>query len=91
MTSSFYSAAITNFERRALEYHNEHRLMHGASKLLLDHEMSKQAALYAKEIIRTGLLRHAPAKTRTNQGENIAIGCRLSPKGITAFEAVHDW
>lgn len=82
---------MTNFERMALVYHNQHRLLHRTPKLSLDHNLSQQAALYAKEIIESGLVRHSLSRTRKNQGENIAIGCRLSPKGISAFEAVHDW
>lgn len=75
----------------ALVYHNQHRLIHKVPKLSLDHEMSQQAASYAKEIIQSGVIRHSPAETRKNQAENIAIGCRMSPKGMSAFEAVHDW
>ena len=86
---ALYSGVIP-FETLAKEYHNEHRRIHKAPELQLDHELSLQAARFAQEIVEKGL-KHSTAQERPNQGENIALGCRAYGKGMSAFEAVKEW
>lgn len=75
----------------ALEHHNTHRKLHQVHDLVLDHELSKKAAIYAKKVAHDMKIAHAKPKDRPNQSENIAVGCKASGPGLTEFEAVKYW
>ncbi|EDO35607.1 predicted protein [Nematostella vectensis] len=79
------------FEKRVKGYINLHRLLHKTGTLELDHKMSLQSAKYAREIAKSMRVEHSTKKSRHDQSESIAIGCKVSGPGLTGFEAVKYW
>lgn len=57
--------------------------------MTLDTEMSAAAARYAQKIANAGTLKHASAKERNNDGENLSMGC--DHDGQKAAEATKNW
>ena len=63
--------------------------MHGVPAMTLDADMSRQAAEYARKIAEQGVLSHASAEERNNDGENLSMGC--GSDGQTTAEATTNW
>lgn len=57
--------------------------------MTLDNDMSAAAARYAQKIANAGTLKHASAKERNNDGENLSMGC--DHDGQKAAEATKNW
>lgn len=57
--------------------------------MTLNAEMSQAAAAYAQTIASQGKLQHASADERSNDGENLSMGC--DSDGQTAAEATTNW
>lgn len=57
--------------------------------MTLNAEMSQAAAAYAQTIASQGKLQHASADDRSNDGENLSMGC--DSDGQTAAEATTNW
>lgn len=81
----------TPFEIQGLLYHNLHRDVHNTPELQLDHQLSLEAARYAKTIAQRLVVRHAPIQSRPGQAENIFLRCKAFSQGVSAFEAVKEW
>ena len=64
-------------EQSSLMAHNYLRGFHLSPTLLLSVELSKQAQLYADEIVNKhkGILVDSALESRPDQGENLAIHC----------------
>ena len=88
---SFCIADITPFEVQGLLYHNLHRGVHNTADLQLDHDLSLEAARYARTMGQRLVVRHSPLESRPGQGENIFLRCKAFSKGVSAFEAVKEW
>ena len=73
----------------ALNKHNEYRQVHGVPPMKLNALMSREAAEYARKIAQMGVLAHASAEDRDNQGENLSMGC--DNDGQTTTEATTNW
>lgn len=82
---------ITPFEVQGLLYHNLHRGVHNTADLQLDHDLSLEAARYARTMGQRLVVRHSPLESRPGQGENIFLRCKAFSKGVSAFEAVKEW
>ncbi|CAH3129890.1 unnamed protein product, partial [Porites lobata] len=78
---------VTPFEVQALLYHNLHRGLHDSPLLQLDHQLSLEAAEYAKKIANKWIIKHSPIESRPGQSENIFLRCKAFTKGVSAFEA----
>ena len=91
VSSALSIADIVPFEVQGLLYHNIHRKLHKADDLQLDHQLSLDAASYARTIARRLVVRHAPIQSRPGQGENIFLRCKAFSHGVSAFEAVKEW
>jgi len=72
-----------------LNKHNEYRKVHGVPAMTLDADMSRQAAEYARKIAEQGVLSHASAEERNNDGENLSMGC--GSDGQTTAAATTNW
>lgn len=86
-----YLVDVTAFEAQGLLYHNLHREVRNTPDLHLDHQLSLQAARYAKEIAQHLVIKHAPIQSRPGQAENIFLRCKAFSQGASAFEAVKEW
>lgn len=82
---------IVPFEVQGLLYHNMHRKLHKAGDLQLDHQLSLDAARYARKIAQRLVVRHAPIQSRPGQEENLFLRCKAFSHGVSAFEAVKEW
>ena len=91
VSSALSITDIVPFEVQGLLYHNIHRKLHKADDLQLDHQLSLDAASYARTIARRLVVRHAPIQSRPGQGENIFLRCKAFSHGVSAFEAVKEW
>ncbi|XP_031564747.1 ectin-like [Actinia tenebrosa] len=85
------SKEILWFEKEALTHHNSHRHLHQVDGLTLDHDLSRQAAQFARSLADSMKIEHSNVIQRLNQHENIAVGCRVAGPGLTALEAVKYW
>ena len=81
----------TPFEVQGLLYHNLHRKVHDTPDLQLDHELSLDAARYAKQIAQRLVVKHSPMESRPAQAENIFLRCKAFSQGVSSFEAVKEW
>ena len=72
-------------------YHNLHRRVHNTPKLELDHQLSLEAARYAKQIAQNLVIKHATIESRPGQAENIFLRCKAFSQGASAFEAEKEW
>ena len=63
--------------------------MHGVPPMKLNAAMSREAAAYAQKIAQQGVLSHASAQERNNDGENLSMGC--DSDGQTTTEATTNW
>ena len=86
-TSTPHQPNSLGFADRGLLAHNKYREKHGTPPLTLDVEMSKEAEAYAKEIAKKGTLEHS----KTEDGENLAMGCTSSGTKMSAEEATRNW
>ena len=89
--SSIYLLDISPFEVQGLLYHNLHRKMHNTQDLQLDHQLSLEAARYARQIAQSLSVKHSPMPSRPGQAENIFLRCKAFSTGVSAFEAVKEW
>ncbi|XP_065676814.1 uncharacterized protein LOC136072146 isoform X2 [Hydra vulgaris] len=80
-------------EQSALMAINQLRAIHLAPKLHLSEKLSRDAQLYANELVQRhgGVLINSPILTRLDQGENLAIDCDPHDKLMSGSEAVVKW
>ena len=81
--------SLVPFDENGLHVHNIFRNIHGSVKMTIDPGLSRDAELYAKELSKTGNLKHA---LLDNVGENLAYGCSSEPNyELSATEATKRW
>ena len=78
-----------DFEQKGLSAHNAFRKIHGVAAMVLDAQLSKEAAQYAKVIAQKGSLIHS--KSGGRYGENLAMGCTSKNEEMSAEEATKNW
>ena len=79
----------SSFEENGLQAHNIFRNIHGVKKMRIDPILSKDAELYAKELARIGVVKHAHLK---GIGENLAYRCSSDANyQLSAIEATKRW
>ena len=77
------------FDHNGLEAHNIFRNIHGSAKMKIDPTLSRDAELYAKELVKIGKLKHSQLG---GIGENLAYGCSSEIKfKLSAAEATKRW
>merc|ERR1712198_825885 len=75
-----------------LKAHNELRAAHGASPLVLDAKLNREAQAYAEKLAKLGYMQHASG---ISQGENLYMDskwpAKFGPKGKVAKKAATSW
>ena len=87
-TNDYYSQPIsgTDFQKSALDAHNNYRAKHHVGKLVLNQELCDIAQKYAEELARTGNFAHSGNSFHDdNMGENLfaCYGMKITGKMMT--------
>ena len=87
-TNDYYSQPIsgTDFQKSALDAHNNYRAKHHVGKLVLNQELCDIAQKYAEELARTGNFAHSGNSLHDdNMGENLfaCYGMKITGKMMT--------
>ncbi len=88
ITNDYYSQPIsgTDFQKSALDAHNNYRAKHHVGKLVLNQELCDIAQKYAEELARTGNFAHSGNSFHDdNMGENLfaCYGMKITGKMMT--------
>ena len=81
--------SVDNLEQNGLAAHNAFRKIHNTDPMILNPQLSSEAAAYAKVIADTGNLVHS--NTEGKYGENLAMGCTSKNAKMSAEEATKNW
>lgn len=78
----------SNFEEDALNIHNEYRAMHGVPPLVLDNNLCKFSAEWARNLADRGVLQH---RSNSAYGENLYCKYGSGEIDANATEATKSW